>query len=252
MIDRATLTRIARMKGLVNLDHASKDYFQEIMLLSISREFPHLVFKGGTCLYKFHGLDRFSEDIDLVGQITEKDLDKVSMYMTDFGYRNTIESYTMASGILATFKVRGFLFTGEDVTLTRVRMDATVKDEVLMEPVMRSMRSLYPDIPSFQVLTMDDREILAEKIRSLYQRSKARDLYDLTFLLDLKVVIDPVLIKSKLDPYGIGPDKDYLEVSLDRIESTWTRELKPLLGRVPPFEEMRSKAMSVLDVVNDA
>ena len=68
MIDQETLRRVARTKGISNLSYAEKDYFQEIVMLGISREAPELAFKGGTALYKFHGLNRFSEDLDFSGQ----------------------------------------------------------------------------------------------------------------------------------------------------------------------------------------
>ena len=72
MIDFDTLKKIAKIKGINNIGFAEKDYFQELILLGISREAPELVFKGGTALYKMHGLNRFSEDLDFSGEIKKR------------------------------------------------------------------------------------------------------------------------------------------------------------------------------------
>ncbi len=62
MISIDELKKMAKIKGL-SLGNAEKDYLIDIVLLLISRNTKdELVFKGGTCLYKFHNLDRFSED----------------------------------------------------------------------------------------------------------------------------------------------------------------------------------------------
>ncbi len=51
-----------------------KEMLQEIMLFSLSQTdfFDHAVFYGGTALRIFHGLDRFSEDMDF--SLREKSL----------------------------------------------------------------------------------------------------------------------------------------------------------------------------------
>ena len=43
-----------------------KDYYVTMLLLLLSKQIPHLVFKGGTSLSKcYKAINRFSEDIDL-------------------------------------------------------------------------------------------------------------------------------------------------------------------------------------------
>ena len=73
MITIDELKRVGKLKGITNIGYAEKDYLSELILLSISRRTKdELVFKGGTCLFKFYKLDRFSEDLDFALQ---KDLD---------------------------------------------------------------------------------------------------------------------------------------------------------------------------------
>ena len=65
MLSAEELSETARIKGIKNKGYAEKDYILDIVLLLISRNTKdELVFKGGTCLYKFYKIARFSEDID--------------------------------------------------------------------------------------------------------------------------------------------------------------------------------------------
>jgi len=66
--------------------YAEKDYFQEILLLVIFREFPGLVINGGTELYRFHKLDWFSEDLEFNGESKNVKFSKFLKCFKDFGY----------------------------------------------------------------------------------------------------------------------------------------------------------------------
>ncbi|RLF37372.1 MAG: hypothetical protein DRM99_00490, partial [Thermoplasmata archaeon] len=76
MISRIELTRIAKTKHLT-VRNAEKDYLLELLLFALSDDRRSLAFKGGTALYKFYNLNRFSEDLDfdLVGK--RFDIDKM-------------------------------------------------------------------------------------------------------------------------------------------------------------------------------
>ena len=74
MISIEKLKEIARLKDL-HIGYAEKDYLLDLLLFLISRNTKdELVFKGGTCLSKIYGLDRFSEDLDFT-IVKEKELD---------------------------------------------------------------------------------------------------------------------------------------------------------------------------------
>ena len=55
-----------------------KDYLINLMLkmISVNKLSNMLEFKGGTALYMFHGLDRFSEDIDFTWIANARELSK--------------------------------------------------------------------------------------------------------------------------------------------------------------------------------
>jgi len=80
-------------------------------------------------------------------------------------------------------------------------------------------------------------EILAEKVRALTWRGKARDLYDLWFLLKKGIKIDLDLVNEKLSYYKKEFDlKEFME-NIRRTRAVWKQELKPVIvGSLPDFE----------------
>ncbi len=244
MIDIQELRKVARTKGISNMGYAEKDYFQEILLLGVSREAPDLVFKGGTALYKLHGLDRFSEDLDFTGAINEKQIKSLAGYLSDFGYPTEAVKNRPKTGILLTFVSEGFLYRGTPESRARVRMDVSEGD-ILMEPEWRQMFPLYPDIPSFRVKAMALPEVLGEKVRALAVRKKARDAYDTWFLVNKGVAFDMNLARRKLDMYGMKLGRKLLAGALKEVERVWDRELRVLMAPVPDFEDVRKTIMAL-------
>ncbi len=240
MIDQETLRRVARTKGISNLSYAEKDYFQEIVMLGVSREAPELAFKGGTALYKFHGLNRFSEDLDFSGEIGERDARRISSYIENFGYGTELSMRESATGALLTFITEGFLFQGTPESLARVQMDVS-QGSPLRDPEWTPFFSLYQDIPSFRLNVMAQEEIMAEKVRALLVRRKARDAHDIWFLLSKGVEMDPSLVEEKLKPYDMELGPELLNEALEECGGNWQRELRPLMAETPDFETVSNE-----------
>src|SRR3989338_5587546 len=89
MIIKSELFDIAKLKGINNKGYAEKDYLLELVLFSLSKNMKsELVFKGGTALYKFFKLDRFSEDLDFSG-VKDIDIDRlIKRVMSDISKFN--------------------------------------------------------------------------------------------------------------------------------------------------------------------
>ncbi|MFH1432286.1 MAG: nucleotidyl transferase AbiEii/AbiGii toxin family protein [archaeon] len=244
MISIDEIKKIARLKGINTLGNAEKDYLLDIALLSISRNTKdELIFKGGTCLSKFHKLDRFSEDIDFT---LKKDIDienlakKIIRDFSSFGIEAQMKAKKIVrNSTMITIRTKGPLYTGTPQSYSCIRIDINHKSEVNLEPKIKKYISSYPDIPSFTLITMQKKEILSEKIRAIMTRSKARDIYDLWFLLELGTEIDTTLIKEKLKYYKEKWDKDQFIKRLDIKEIAWQNELKPLITRVPDLKDTK-------------
>ncbi len=250
MIETTELMRISKLKGITNKGYAEKDYLQEIALLSLSRNTKNeLVFKGGTCMYKFYNLDRFSEDIDFsaVKEInTDLLLKRVSDDLNLFGMETEIiNKKDIADSVLASLRINGPLYKRTAQSACRIQIDINLKSEVLFT-LKLLFSSLYPDVAGFSILCMEEKEILAEKVRAIMTRTRARDVYDLWFLLGRGIKADFNLIRKKLEHYGLKWNPDKFRDKVGACEGIFKVELTPLLADVPDFEGVKEKIIGSL------
>lgn len=84
-------------------------------------------------------------------------------------------------------------------------------------------------------------EVGAEKVRAIITREKARDVYDLQYLITKRrIKFEEDLINSKLGYYKIkfSPDSFLKNVSVH--QNYYNRELKGLVfGELPGFDEIK-------------
>lgn len=244
MISIENLRRIARVKGL-SMGNAEKDYMIDIALLSISRNMKdELVFKGGTCLSKFYRIGRFSEDIDFT---MRKELDiggllrKIMSDLSSFGIESEIKQEKKAfNSITVVMRAKGPLYMGKPSSLSSIKIDINMKSSIDLHPSVATYSPIYPDIPPFSLPIMQEKEILAEKVRAIMTRAKARDVYDMWFLIEKGVPFDADLIKRKLEYYGESWSQAKFRKSISMKESVWETELVPLISStVPAFRDAR-------------
>ena len=250
MITKKELQDYARLKGL-NLGNDEKDYLIDIALLSISNRIKNeLVFKGGTCLYKFHKLNRFSEDIDFSASF-DVDLDVLSSHIAldfeRFGIKAVIhKKKDFHNSILITFKIEGPLFSGKDVSCATLGMDVNLKSPVILEPEFLTYNSLYPDISRVSALCMRKEEIFAEKIRAIITRNRARDLFDLYFLIEEGASADESLVNKKMEYYDTKFDINELVKKVKAFEKSWEKELASFASSIPKFGVVSKKVIYML------
>ncbi len=241
MIDKDTLNKLAKLNNLRPWQQ-EKHYLQSLMLVALS-EHP-LLFKGGTYLWFFHGLPRFSEDLDFTcAEGVPEDLpERVSESLRLFGVENTIKR---ERGVLQAFSFRisakGPLNTGE-IDLCHVHVDISRREKPLKAPVSFSFVQPQYALPSKMVAGMAIEEVAAEKVRAMLTRDKARDLYDLGFLIQNKGMgFDEGMINAKLAHYGLKFSRKAFEEKIGERKDYWKGELKPLIfGELPAFEEAAS------------
>jgi hypothetical protein len=237
-----------------NLGQIEKDYVQHLFLMNLYRRISdELVFKGGTALQKTYGLNRFSEDLDFtLSKNIELALiiDKVLTGMNIFGCEAT-QRKIKEDDLSMTFQVRakGPLYDGTNKSLTYLSIEVSKREEVLLPLLMDSVMPIYKDLPPYLLPTMNSSEIMAEKIRALFIREKARDLYDLYFLIKKRVKTSIHLINLKLSYYNKEFEEEDLFKAVKRKEKMWKSELKQLVTAVPEFNEVE-KAVNALDFLN--
>lgn len=250
MIDKETLIRIAKLRGLKPFQQ-EKNYIQTLVLKSISSLISReLVFKGGTALAFFNGLNRFSEDLDftlkeslnfknLIGGI-EKDFEALNIRAHFKTLEDNPASFSFRIG------VEGPLFTRE-VERCFVRVDISKREKIAEEVEVKELKPVYFDIPPFFIPIMKIEEILAEKIRAMVWRSKARDLYDMWFLLKSGVKIDYAVVEKKLSYYKKKFDGKELKEKIERLRENWGKELGPvIIGNLPDFDVVNKDVLKML------
>ena len=236
MIDTQKLKEISKLSGLRQWQQ-EMHYLQSIML-SIVSDFP-LLFKGGTYLWLFHGLNRFSEDLDFtaIGSIKEEFSEHISRSLRLYGFRNEVKIFKNDNfGLSTRFMINGPLNTN-DKDRCVIYIEISKRESALLPNVPLKLDLPQYDIPVKRILGMNLNEVSAEKIRAILTREKERDIYDLYFLVHRKgVVFDKELINKELDFYKIEFDSAIFLETLRGRKKLYSRELKPLiLGELPAF-----------------
>lgn len=242
MIKREELLRIASLKGLP--PHlAELDYLQDITLLGIYREFGNrLIFKGGTCLYKVYKLNRFSEDLEFTAEKRFKPKDFFARLPHIFSLFNIncrvkVESFQHSINIY--LEINGPLYDGRKESRSRLILNISSREKVFFLPLRIIYTSLYQEVRPFDLYAMEEKEILAEKVRAVHQRDKARDMYDLWYLLTVKKVpVDFKLVQKKLLYINLKFSQDIFFRKIREKKNSWQMDLPALLsGQLPLFSQ---------------
>jgi len=237
MISRETLQKLCRNTGL-HLYQQEKDYLIKLFLFYYYRRFEDAIFKGGTALRYLFDTQRFSEDIDFNINISPRNFEKqvkavlfeIELTGINNGY---IKKELFDDAYTSEIWFNGPLYKGTKITRNKFRIDAGARGGLIKQPKWDLIRSSYPETKSqFLVKTMDERELLVEKIISMFNRKKGRDLYDVWYLLKSGLVIDNDLLKQKV-PKG-------LEMSKFPTKKEYERDMNRLTNRVIPYEQVIS------------
>lgn len=230
------------------------DYIQSIVLKHIYRHTDNLVFKGGTNLRKTHGLNRFSEDLDfnILTDDPEKNLTHAVQGLKRTDIPSTIHTLKERKNtFLASIRYQGPLYTGADISRDSLQIEIS-KHPVHLTPEWETIISLYPDTGTFSILSMHPQEILAEKIRSLVQRKKPRDLYDIWFLLKAGVTPSQKLVTQKFVDLDL-PSEDPLTIikQYHISEKEWQRDMNNLMERIPEKKKIKQTIIKQLRKQNE-
>ncbi|MEW6528332.1 MAG: nucleotidyl transferase AbiEii/AbiGii toxin family protein [Candidatus Micrarchaeota archaeon] len=237
MISKEKLISIAKLYDRKTWQQ-EKHYIQFFIFVTLS-EYP-LVFKGGTYLWFFHGLDRFSEDVDLmaIGDLPN-DLDtKVSEGLRLFGVENILKRINN-SDCNFSFRVsaKGPLNTS-DIDLCHIYVEISKRENLVADSLSVKLNFDAYEAPTKIINGMSINEVAAEKIRAIMKRKKPRDVYDLFFLIKNKgIKFNIELINKKLKYYDeIFSEQEFVD-SLKKKRDDWNKELKQIVfGKLVDFD----------------
>lgn len=257
MIDETAIRRIARELG-VRTDYAEKNYVNSWVLYGVyeSRFGGDLLFKGGTALSKLYFPDtwRYSEDLDftVLGEydgskealrdaldLAER-LSGIHFEITDY-HEASVSTYP-AHYVEAHVQYQA-MFDHRNTTELNVMID----EVVARDPA--SHTHSYEDVDPFSLSAYSLAEICGEKLRTLYQRVRGRDYYDLYRIISgdetppLEIVAPIFEAKREHAPeesYHTPPTPaDGVPSSrLSTVEDDWQTTLPELASELPRFDQV--------------
>jgi predicted nucleotidyltransferase component of viral defense system len=232
-------------------DQIEQDLLLSRLIVEIANDSylgEELVFRGGTCLHKLRLASpyRYSEDLDYVrrsgGGIAE-----ITRSLTSIGSRLGLEVRTKIGQHPKVF-FRAPFESGEVVMKVKVEMNTFERSPARpYERVHYSVRSSWfrgdADVATFALP-----ELVATKIRALFQRSKGRDLFDLWLALTL-LEVDPEDLLTCFDPYrpdGMTAVRAEQNLRLKLAEANFRADLIPLVNAWPADYEIDAAAELVI------
>lgn len=255
MIDEKILRSLAAKEG-VSAGVIEKDYVLTWLLKAINQKTKKLVFRGGTALKKayFPETWRYSEDIDFIAEgIAPEEIESLlpgiySIIRGETGLELSTKQFR-ATQWNVVIKVS---YTGPYTQKSFVRVDINFRENLAKKPVEKEIKSVYPDCKNFSVSIYSLDELLAEKIRSLIERGKTRDYYDVWLLLkarkfNLEKIRALVIRKCK----AVGVEFDIKNIfskrSFASVKSYWEKGLRHLvMGELPDFETVFKELKELL------
>jgi len=196
-----------------------REYCQHLFLSHFYQQplTDQVYFKGGTALRVIYNSPRFSEDLDFSASLTNIHAleDAVVGALAGITLENVevdiAEAKTTSGGYLAIIT-----FHSDDAPIA-VQLEISLREG---EKRGEAVTIVSDFIPAYTILALAKDQLIDEKIRALLSRKKARDFYDLYFLL-----------RANLLPPG---KRDALPPALETVRSSkidFEQELKEFLPR---------------------
>jgi predicted nucleotidyltransferase component of viral defense system len=264
-------------KAIIDKDWVLGHFIDAIFSLPEFRD--KLVFKGGTCLHKCYFKDyRFSEDLDFTSNDPEFVLDrKLLENIVEILNERTempvhiqnielLHFHDKLTGFSATVKYWGAEHPRNQAPPAPQRWQTSVKIEVILyekiifSPELRKVNHDYTDrlsetaktIPCYSI-----NEIMAEKLRSLIQRSYTapRDFYDIWYLSKIVRDIDwSFIVKAfhqKMEFKGLkftGVEQMINDENDKRLLGAWKNSLgHQVIGELPEYFTIKKDLLELLN-----
>jgi len=260
-MDENELRRRARKTGF-NVATLEKDYALTWLLSGIYWEDPKLrdilIFKGGTAIRKIYFPEwRLSEDLDFT---IMQEVDPQSLKQ---GFEQVFLSVNKRSNIVYSFSAfnageyvifADVQFMGPIGFKNKIAHDISLKEKMVEKPLRMNVKPEYEDIPEFEVFVYSPNEILVEKLRSILQRGKARDYYDVWRLMKEKdfnqdKIRELLIMKCHITGVEFKPDLIFDENRLSEAKKFWTIALARLTKNLPDFESVVTDLRLMLDFI---
>jgi predicted nucleotidyltransferase component of viral defense system len=122
-------------------------------------------------------------------------------------------------------------------------MDLTFDEPLCLEPEMRTILTMPFLSEGQKVLAYPLEELLAEKLRSLLERGKSRDYYDVWRLLkeqsselDFKLLVQVLFKKLAHKQLSVKGIDNFLPKDIVTLEKYWRSELEQQIFQLPTLD----------------
>lgn len=181
MISEETILTLAN-KYQTNIINVRREYFQHLFLSYFYQQpkAENIFFKGGTNLRLLHNSPRFSEDLDFNSafinyeEIESLVLETLSQMEKENIKFSIQEGKQTSGGFLATISFEEFSNPVD------IQIEISPREEGKTGEVVAVVNDF---IPTYNVVSVTEQQLVFEKIRALLERKKPRDFYDLYFIL---------------------------------------------------------------------
>jgi len=259
VLSRAELQRLANRER-VGLGVLEKDYVLTQLLNNISLidDLATLfVFKGGTALRKIYFPDwRYSEDLDftVIRDMPEKELHSCLHNL----YAQVLRTTGIKLSTLMLHKPNGYArlrvqFIGPLAYQGKIFMDLSFDEPVCLEPVYRRIIAHPFTVDERSILVYPLEELLAEKIRSLKERGKSRDYYDVWLItkehitdIDTNLLTDVLAKKLRHKQIILNTIYDFLPDNINNVQRYWDEDLSHQVSDLPGLDEVLKELTSQL------
>lgn len=214
------LSKYDNLDSIEVVENSIKQIMQEITLSGLSRSnfFSYAAFNGGTALRIFHGLNRFSEDLDfsLINHNLNFNLNKYSSYVNDEFASLGIPAYFILDNdnneIKRAYVEGNFIkilevFNFDNNILNNVISNKNIKIKIEVDTsdlYDEKVENKYLLLPHPSSINMYDFSTLfAGKINAILSRNwktrvKGRDLFDFVFYLSKDASLNIKHLESRL------------------------------------------------------
>jgi predicted nucleotidyltransferase component of viral defense system len=235
----------------VPISTIERDYAQNWLL----KYLPEMAFKGGTCIRKIY-IDnyRFSDDLDFtlkqgidLESLTKNIKNSVQKAGDESGidFLEDIKSDKVENGYVFNVYFRIIRTTGNPL---KIKIDVTKHDKELIvdELKTKKINHIYSDSIDGNLEVYSLKEIFAEKIRSLFERTRPRDLYDV-WHLSSNVKFDNSLFRKKCEFKKLTPITDELFARKTDFIDSWQNSLKHQLKELPNANNIFENVIKFLE-----
>lgn len=196
MIDAKIIRELAN-RYQTTADNTVREYFQHLFLSHLYRhkEADRFLFKGGTALRIVWQSPRFSEDLDFTGVGTrardiESTLEKTLVEVEREGIHVKIdEAKKTSGGYFSIIQFEGNGNRGE------IQLEVSLRPTEKAKGVTSLIASDF--LPPFTLIHLEEKILVQEKANAILTRAKARDFYDLYFILRSRLAFNEVFAKDK-------------------------------------------------------